>query len=249
MATKKRKSGVLQWLLALKTANNPHIVIEVDESNKNVWHVVVKAEAFEGASCFQFQGDNGFCNYEDSVQEEIRKVHAIWLKEPQDSHEYFLVTANAVYSLKMDSNGEMTQTNEQTNRVRTVRKVKSQLMSDIEQWFNAMDEKITPGVHYEIEFPNEFPLYPPFVRVICPRFQQWTGHVTIGGSVCTELLVNKWDPDITATGLMLQLQDNIINGDPPGKIDHTRKVKYSKQEAEEAFQRAVRTHGWTLPGK
>lgn len=40
-------------------------------------------------------------------------------------------------------------------------------------------------------FPPNFPFAPPFIRVIRPRFMFRTGHVTIGGSICTEMLTNK----------------------------------------------------------
>jgi hypothetical protein len=46
-----------------------------------------------------------------------------------------------------------------------------------------------------VAFPPNYPFAPPYVRVIKPRFQFRTGHVTIGGSICMEMLTNMgWSP-------------------------------------------------------
>ncbi len=50
----------------------------------------------------------------------------------------------------------------------------------------------------EVSFPPSYPFAPPFCRVIRPRFRFMTGHITIGGSVCTELLTQSgWVPQTT----------------------------------------------------
>jgi ubiquitin-conjugating enzyme E2 Q len=47
----------------------------------------------------------------------------------------------------------------------------------------------------EFTFPPHFPFAPPFCRIVRPRFAFHTGHVTIGGSICTELLtMSGWVP-------------------------------------------------------
>ena len=43
-------------------------------------------------------------------------------------------------------------------------------------------------IQMELLFSPAFPMEPPFVRVVRPRFAFHTGHVTIGGSICIELL-------------------------------------------------------------
>jgi len=36
---------------------------------------------------------------------------------------------------------------------------------------------------------------PPFVRIIRPRFRFLTGHITVGGSICLQVLtVSGWSP-------------------------------------------------------
>lgn len=70
-----------------------------------------------------------------------------------------------------------------------------------------------PVIEMEMQFPKEYPMFPPFVRVIRPRFKFLTGknhdfvtdsnkhmishkgHVTIGGSICMEMLTRSgWSP-------------------------------------------------------
>jgi ubiquitin-conjugating enzyme E2 Q len=41
-----------------------------------------------------------------------------------------------------------------------------------------------------VTFPPNFPFSPPFIRVVRPRFAFRTGHVTLGGSICTLMLTN-----------------------------------------------------------
>jgi ubiquitin-conjugating enzyme E2 Q len=42
------------------------------------------------------------------------------------------------------------------------------------------------NVMLEVVFPFNFPALPPFIRVVYPRFHQYTGHITIGGSICVK---------------------------------------------------------------
>ena len=57
----------------------------------------------------------------------------------------------------------------------------------------AADLKRVPGkrIVLSVAFPSSFPSQPPYMRVIRPRFAFRTGHVTIGGSICTEMLSNQ----------------------------------------------------------
>ena len=46
-----------------------------------------------------------------------------------------------------------------------------------------------------VVFPPDYPFAPPFIRVLRPRFAYRTGHVTLGGSICTQLLTRSgWSP-------------------------------------------------------
>merc|ERR1711957_477561 len=54
------------------------------------------------------------------------------------------------------------------------------------------------AIQMELLFSPAFPMEPPFVRVIRPRFAFHTGHVTVGGSICIELLTSSgWSPAYT----------------------------------------------------
>lgn len=63
----------------------------------------------------------------------------------------------------------------------------------------------------EIRFSNDFPIAPPFVRVIRPRFLPFMhgggGHVTAGGALCMELLTNSgWSPVSSVESVLLQVR-------------------------------------------
>jgi ubiquitin-conjugating enzyme E2 Q len=63
----------------------------------------------------------------------------------------------------------------------------------------------------EIRFSNNFPISPPFVRVIRPRFLPFMhgggGHVTGGGALCMELLTNSgWSPVSSVESVLLQVR-------------------------------------------
>jgi ubiquitin-conjugating enzyme E2 Q len=71
---------------------------------------------------------------------------------------------------------------------------KSDLAKDMREY-----KKKTSNDHIllEMKFSAEYPHVPPFVRVVKPRFQFRTGHVTIGGSICMELLTKSgWSSSI-----------------------------------------------------
>jgi hypothetical protein len=57
------------------------------------------------------------------------------------------------------------------------------LQEDFSQWSQKTEEP--PMILSHIVYPSDYPNSPPFVRIIRPRFQYMTGHVTIGGSICT----------------------------------------------------------------
>jgi ubiquitin-conjugating enzyme E2 Q len=106
-----------------------------------------------------------------------------------------------------------------------------------------------------------YPQSPPFCRVIKPRFafhtgnipnpsllsifliHSWLGHVTIGGSICTELLTNKgWTSANTIEAVVVSIRAQFLEGG--ARLDMHNKRDYTEQEAKEAFNRMVQTHGW-----
>ena len=96
-------------------------------------------------------------------------------------------------------------------------------------------------------FPPDYPFRPPFMRVVRPRFAFRTGHVTIGGSICIELLTNgAWNPLYRLEGVMTHVLSTIYGepGDPPARLDNRNRSDYSTSEAMDAFKRLLGVHGW-----
>jgi len=116
--------------------------------------------------------------------------------------------------------------------------------------FDPKDEEIARdmarlGVKYiviHIKFPEDFPLSPPFCRIVRPRFRFHTGHVTLGGSICMELLTRKgWSPENSIEAVIMTIRSNFLEGGARLESAHG---DYSEAEAHEAFDRLVRVHGW-----
>ena len=64
------------------------------------------------------------------------------------------------------------------------------------------------SLEFELNFtPDMHPFYPASLRVIRPRFAFRTGHVTIGGSICTEMLTSQgWMPTMTMESVLLGIR-------------------------------------------
>lgn len=102
-------------------------------------------------------------------------------------------------------------------------------------------------VHVEIRFPDtgqKYPIMPPFVRIISPRFQFHTGHITIGGSFCIELLTPQgWSSVYKIESLLIQLKALVLAGG--ARLDPQRwDQPYVLSEAKNAFSRVAKQHGW-----
>ena len=107
-------------------------------------------------------------------------------------------------------------------------------------------------VQLQVSFPPDYPNLPPFVRVVQPRFQFHTGRVTVGGSLCTDVLtMESWNPTYDIESLMINVTTEIIAGKP--RIDFKHQHPYSLQEAKDAYLRVASDHGWKpsswLPSK
>ncbi|KAI1804514.1 hypothetical protein F4811DRAFT_271737 [Daldinia bambusicola] len=107
----------------------------------------------------------------------------------------------------------------------------------------------------EIHFLREFPMSPPFVRVVRPRFLPFAsgggGHVTAGGAMCMELLTNTgWSPANSMESVLLQVRLAICNTDSrPARLEtkNQRPMDYGISEAVDAYIRAANAHGWEIP--
>lgn len=106
------------------------------------------------------------------------------------------------------------------------------------------------GIALELQFPYTFPTDPPMVRVLRPRFQYMTGHVTIGGSLCAQFLTSSgWTSKMPMDLLLLSVRNLFIDGKAqvaihPSMHHPMPRLDYTNEEAVVAFKRAVETHGW-----
>ena len=110
------------------------------------------------------------------------------------------------------------------------------------------------SVVLELRFGASYPMSPPFVRVIRPRFlsfmQGGGGHVTAGGALCMELLTNSgWSVASNIESVLVQVRAAISSTDPrPARLEGRNGVKdYGTGEAVEAYVRACQAHGWEVP--
>jgi ubiquitin-protein ligase len=99
-------------------------------------------------------------------------------------------------------------------------------------------------IQTEFILPPNYPFEPPFVRLLNPRFQFMTGHITSGGSICMELLTNQgWTQTTTMQKILLIIKMNMLDGgariDP---INHNK--PYGMSEAKSAYDRMLKSHGW-----
>ncbi|KAF5711882.1 hypothetical protein FMUND_8775 [Fusarium mundagurra] len=109
----------------------------------------------------------------------------------------------------------------------------------------------------ELRFGASFPISPPFVRVVRPRFlpfaQGGGGHVTIGGAICSELLTNSgWSPALSLEKVFLEVRLNLCERDRPARLERVHHISlgtvdYSMFEAVDAYRRAAAAHGWQIP--
>lgn len=112
-----------------------------------------------------------------------------------------------------------------------------------------MKDKGLASVVVEIRFGKDYPISPPFVRVIRPRFLLFMagggGHVTAGGALCMELLTNSgWSAVSNIESVLLQVRLAISSTDPkPARIEPGKIRDYGVGEAVEAFVRACNAHG------
>lgn len=110
-----------------------------------------------------------------------------------------------------------------------------------------------------VEFPEDYPILPPFIRVVYPRFRSHTGHVTYGGSICTELLTSSdgdrsWRPLLAMSVVLIQmksllsengrLDERYLGGEE--RITAPERLSYSREQAVESFFVALKRHGWKL---
>lgn len=112
------------------------------------------------------------------------------------------------------------------------------------------------SVVMEFRFGRDWPMTPPFVRAVRPRFMLFAqgggGHVTAGGAMCMELLTNSgWSPANSMESVILQVRMALCSEERGARLDLTpsgrRMGDYGVGEAVDAYIRAAQVHGWEVP--
>jgi len=117
---------------------------------------------------------------------------------------------------------------------------KAQIKDDLDLYKEATGKD---KVLLEVTFPFHYPAGPPFIRVVYPRFHQYTGHITIGGSVCIKDLTSSgWNSKYELFPFIIMIRNLLLEGG--ALIDMDNLSEYTEQEASEAFNRVARQHGW-----
>ena len=141
-----------------------------------------------------------------------------------------------------------------------------ELISNVYQWIvelhsfeshlplaKDLKQKGLKSVVTEIRFGKDYPMSPPFVRVIRPRFMSFMqgggGHVTAGGALCMELLTNNgWSAVSNIESVLLQVRLAMSSTDPkPARLEPGVVRDYQVGEAVDAFIRACHAHGVSRP--
>uniref|UniRef100_UPI00398F3EC4 ubiquitin-conjugating enzyme E2Q-like protein 1 isoform X2 n=1 Tax=Pristiophorus japonicus TaxID=55135 RepID=UPI00398F3EC4 len=113
-----------------------------------------------------------------------------------------------------------------------------------------MKETGTECILLNLNFPDNFPFSPPFMRVLSPRLEN--GYVLDGGAICMELLTPRgWSSAYTVEAVMRQFAASLVKGQGRicRKVGKTKKA-FTRKEAEATFKSLVKTHekyGWVTP--
>ncbi|EAY13771.1 Ubiquitin-conjugating enzyme family protein [Trichomonas vaginalis G3] len=106
-------------------------------------------------------------------------------------------------------------------------------------------------IELRVSFPPDYPNRPPFLRVISPRCVSHGGRVTLGGAICVSALTltnqNGWSPIYDFESLFMNIIAEMLNCEPPLRIDFNNDTPYSTREAIDSFMRLTSDHGWKAP--
>lgn len=87
----------------------------------------------------------------------------------------------------------------------------SKLSTDIQKYKNITGRNY---VEFKVLFPPDYSEHAPFIYCVQPRFAFHTGHITVGGSICHEVLTDtKWNKTMNIVSLMNTLLLDIEDGE------------------------------------
>lgn len=116
-------------------------------------------------------------------------------------------------------------------------------------FYRDMQETGTTHILLNLNFPDNFPFSPPFMRVITPQVEK--GFVMEGGAICMELLTPRgWASAYTVEAVIMQFAASLVKGQ--GRMVRKSKngKEFNKKMAEASFRSLVKTHekyGWVTP--
>lgn len=122
------------------------------------------------------------------------------------------------------------------------------LIAQLQAWSRRVRKP--PVVVLELQFADNHPFDPPFVRIVRPRFQQYTGHITVGGSICSKLVTpDGWCPDISTESLLRTILEAMNDGEAKIEPTDVSAHDYTREEAVRAYERVAVFHGWTTTAR
>ena len=107
--------------------------------------------------------------------------------------------------------------------------------------FKNIGNKIT----IQYDFSDDYPFQAPFVRLLKPRLERYTGHITSKGAVCLYELTNQgWSPTYGVFSVIQFLKQVILNGG--GELSKTSKNydEFDTKEIKQSFATVTIKHGW-----
>lgn len=97
---------------------------------------------------------------------------------------------------------------------------------------NLAKDMLVMGINHielEMQFPDQYPFEPPFVRVVRPRFKRQTGFV-MNGALCMELLTKDgWNPINDIESVIVSIRSLLVVGD--GRLQAASDLSESRYEA------------------
>ena len=89
-----------------------------------------------------------------------------------------------------------------------------------------------------IEFPKDFPFKPPKVEFTTKVYHP---NVKSTGTICLDILKDKWSPDISVTRILMAIQNLLINPN----IDHPLEPEIAKQYTDDRAKYDATAKEWT----
>lgn len=166
--------------------------------------------------------------------------------------ERFYAINGQLYKARMEDD-RIFQINDDTGMRREI--IRNPLEKSIREWYSRYAPYEPSGVVLQVRFPSDFPSRPPFVFVQQPRLVAETGHVTRGGSICTEYLTvgdssTTWKSDSTLKDLMEHIVHycllDVSNLDKAMRVDVNTKHKYCERQARASYVNQSAVHGWKV---